>query len=115
MVNQTTGSGRTDEVEVSILINAVFYLLQTAVILTEDETYRLIVIQKGHIVLDKNFLTARGARIGFARKFKPDIQPGETKAEWGIFLKPETDWFEQNGMRLMMDEENRKEYVITVI
>lgn len=101
------------EVQVSILINSAYYFLNCVVIILEQGYYRLIAVKRGVVLTDKDYKTARGARIAFSKMFKPHAK--EKGAQWGVFYRPDPDWFGNNGLRLMKNEEKGQEYVVTVI
>ena len=63
---------RQDKVEISRLINSIFYFIDVVYILKKDDTFRLIALHGGRVLIDKIYSTITGAKIAFTR-----IKPGK--------------------------------------
>lgn len=75
---------------ISVLENSIYYFLQRVYIIRDHKTpgYRLIVMHQGHIRLDRFYKTARGAKIGFGRRYHWKLWKKGLKAVWTPFYSP---------------------------
>jgi hypothetical protein len=86
---------------ISMLTNAVYFFIQRALIIIGDRDYRLVVFGKSdHILADKRYATARGARIAFMKRFGYKYFEGKPRAEWSFTYPPDTDWLEEIEMSI---------------
>jgi hypothetical protein len=76
-------------IEISILNNSVFYLLEIVFIAAVKEGYRLVVILKRKLLTDKIYKTSKGARIGFLKLWGEKAWRRDVKANWSRFYTPE--------------------------
>jgi hypothetical protein len=60
------------EIEISLLINAIFYFINCAFTLKEEDQdhYRLVAIKYDKAIIDKYYPTLRGAKISCAKLIK---------------------------------------------
>ena len=77
---------------ISALINANFYYLQCAFIITSVDEYRLLVIRRNQVLWDKNYKSLRGAKIAFAHRFSDRVGDFFKKNQWSHHYDPENDW-----------------------
>lgn len=99
-INSGKSKPSKEEIQVSILHNAIYYFLMEVLIIHENGYYRLIVISSDRrILMDKRYKNARAARIAFSKKFKPRLLPDETKGDWGPFFEPEKIWVNEKGLQ----------------
>ncbi len=82
-------------IEISILINYVYYFLETLFIMTVEGGYRLLVIHEGKLLTDKTYKTAKGARIAFSKLYGVRAWRDDVKAEWSRFYSPDAGWVEK--------------------
>jgi hypothetical protein len=79
-----------------MLTNAIYFFIQRALIIIGDQDYRLIVFGKsGHILTDKRYAAARGARIAFMKRFGYKYFEGKPRAEWSFVYPPDAEWLEE--------------------
>ena len=104
-INQTSSSYVNEQkgnsfqgnrrVNISRLINSVYFSIGTCFIMNMPEEYRLIAIHKKTILFDKNYRTLRGARIAFSKQFKNLAWTDDVVAEWSHFYPPNRDWIDE--------------------
>jgi len=82
--------------EICILINSVFYLVDSVFIIRKKGYYCLVVRHKGKLLMDKTFKTLRGAKIAFSKLFKHRNWRENVKAEWSLLFEPDIHWLEEN-------------------
>ena len=75
----------SEEVKISILRNAIYYFLQFVYLIREESGCRLVVIHQGRLLEDTNYKTAKGARIGFFRRYRWKQRRGGVKPDWTAF------------------------------
>jgi hypothetical protein len=83
------------EPTISILINSIHYFIECVYILRSKNKYRLVVLQHSRVLLDKEYPTANGGRIAFARLFKYKAWDETIKAKWSHFYDPEKEWLDE--------------------
>ena len=81
--------------EISILINSIFYFINSVFIIRNNDAYRLVAIHKGKLLIDNPYKTLRGAKIAFARLFGKRGWKEDLKANWSIFYKPDARWLKE--------------------
>jgi hypothetical protein len=81
------GSGQI--VKVSYLQNSIYYFLQGVSIIQQDNGYRLLVVHQGRLLDDTVYDTVKGARIGFARRYKYKKWDQAIEPDWSPFHAPE--------------------------
>ena len=82
------------EENISLLINAAFYYLHWAFILKEEdkEHYRLVALESNRVIIDQDYDTFRGAKIGCAKTIRYRGFTRDLKTEWSPFFTPEEKW-----------------------
>ena len=66
----------------------------------EDYGYRLMVIHRNKVLLDKSYKTIRGAKIAFVRSFNFRAGIQNAKPYWSVFYTPEPGWLDEKLTRL---------------
>lgn len=79
-------------INISLLINSIYYYIESVFIMAVKEGYRLVVIHQGRLLTDEIYKTARGARIAFLKRFGDKAWRDGVKAEWSRFYPPESRW-----------------------
>lgn len=79
-------------IRISLLINSIYYFIESVFIITVKEGYRLVVIHQGRLLTDEIYKTARGARIGFLKRYGNKAWRDGVKADWSRFYPPEPNW-----------------------
>ena len=74
---------------ISLLINSVYYFIETVFILETAEGYRLIAIHQDKICTDKTYKTPRGAKIAYRKLFGYKAWEGGVIPNWSPFYPPE--------------------------
>lgn len=82
------------ETKVSVLSNAVYYFFQRVFIVTENNSYRLIAIHNGEILVDEKYKTSKGAKIAFLKLYWYRAWQDGVKPEWTDFYTPDEEWLE---------------------
>ncbi len=87
---------------ISFLTNALYYWLDTVLIIQESDTrYRLIVQHKKRILVDETYEDAKGAKIAFLKIYEYRLTEtiesilknmGQPKAKWTPFYTPSAKW-----------------------
>jgi hypothetical protein len=89
---------RRDKVEISRLINSIFYFIDVVYILKKDDTFRLIALQGGQggrVLIDKIYRTITGAKIAFTKFYQDKAWKEGVKAEWSHFYPPARPWLDE--------------------
>ncbi len=83
--------------EISILINAIFYFIERVFIIKnpEREGCRLVVMQNRRVKVYEDYETVRGARIAFNRMFKRKAWKSGIKPDWSHFFDPDEQWLDE--------------------
>ena len=87
--------GDTREEKISLLENSIHFFLETVFLLESGDDYRLVVVNKGELVVDKFYKSTRGARIAFGRMFGLKHYKEKCKVDWSHFYTPEKNWLEK--------------------
>ena len=95
-ITQITDNRRVS-VNISRLLNSIFYSIATCFIMTmkEGDCYRLLAIHGETVLIDKSFRTLRGARIAFTKQFQNLAWNDDVVAEWSHFYQPDRDWIDK--------------------
>ena len=83
---------------ISVLINRIVYFLETVFILTVEDGYRLIVINKGTFQTDEIYKTFEEAKSAFLNKYKAWREG--VKPNWSIFYPPDAKWLKKKLGRI---------------
>ena len=81
-----------DKVQISRLINSIFYFIDVVFILKKDDKYRLIALHRRRELIDSTYPTFRGAKIAFSKFNKDKPWKKDVKAEWSHFYNPDKSW-----------------------
>ena len=73
----------------SLLVNSVYFFIETVFILETPDGYRLIAIHQGKLLLDKTYKTPKGAKVAFLKFFAYKRWEDGVKAQWTPFYPPE--------------------------
>ena len=77
---------------ISVLINRVLYFLETVFIMTVKDGYRLIVINRGTVLIDEIYKTFEGAKRSFISNFNYRAWINGVKPNWSHFYPPDDRW-----------------------
>jgi hypothetical protein len=98
--------------KIAILENAIFYFLNRVIIIKDEKSdqYRLIVISKDQIIVDRLYDTPRGAKIAFARMFLNRAWSNEVRSSWSHYYRPYNKWLNKTLElpRFIVEEEEPK-------
>lgn len=87
---QPAPTSTQDKVEISRLINSIYYFIEYVFILKKGSGYRLFALHDRRVLIDKTYQTMRGAKIAFGKSY-----PNEgIKAEWSELYQPDHQWLE---------------------
>lgn len=82
------------ETRISVLSNSVYYFFQRVFIITENNSYRLIAIHNGEILVDDRYKTAKGAKIAFLKLYWYRAWQDGVKPQWTDFYTPDEEWLD---------------------
>jgi hypothetical protein len=92
------------EIEISMLLNAIHYFLDCVFIIHSRSRYRLLAFLKGNILLDQQYTSVKGAKIAFQKFYGHQACLGGIKATWDEYI-PESWWLKKK-----MEILDRKKY-----
>ncbi len=92
------------EIEISILLNAIHYFLDCVFIIHSRSRYRLLAFLKDNILLDQQYTSIKGAKIAFQKFYGHQVCLGGLKARWDEYI-PESWWLKKK-----MEILDRKKY-----
>ena len=95
---QETKAG--EDFMISMLVNAILYFIDCVYIIQLKDKYRLVVLQRCTVLLDKCYPTERGCKIAFQRLFKDKAWNEEIKPQWSHFYDPDKRWLAKKQKRL---------------
>jgi len=81
---------------VSMLINRIFYYIETVFIMTVKDGYRLIVIHRRKVLTDEIFKTVEEARREFLNQYDHKAWKKGVKPNWSHFNPPGVKWLRNN-------------------
>ena len=81
-----------EQVEISRLINSMFYYIDCVFIIKLKNKYRLAALHKKRVLCDCYFLSAEECQIAFDKLFKDKAWFEEVKANWSQFYQPDQEW-----------------------
>ena len=96
---------RNQEIEISMLLNAIHYFLDCVIIIHSHRQYRLLVFQSDNILLDQQYTSLKGAKIAFQKFYGHHACLESIKARWDEYT-PESWWINKK-MGILA----RKEYI----
>lgn len=91
-LNVEVGKKAESPIRMSLLINSIYYFIESVFIMAVEEGYRLVVIHQGSLLTDEIYKTARGARIAFLKRYGNKAWRDGVKADWSRFYPPEPKW-----------------------
>jgi phosphomevalonate kinase len=93
-LKQNEGLDREAEkpIQISSLLNSIYYFIEMVFIMTVKDGYRLIAIQQKKLLTDKIYKTAGGARAAFLRRYEKNAWRADVTADWSHFYTPITGW-----------------------
>jgi hypothetical protein len=71
--------------EVSFLENSIYYFVKCAYITQEKDRCRLIVTHQERLLLDRYYSTAKGAKIGFVKRYGYRLWQDGVRPVWTPF------------------------------
>ncbi len=80
------------ETKVCMLINAVYFYLESVFVVIAEDHCRLIIIQSQKLIYDECYDSLRGAKIAFYRMYKEKGCVEGIRNEWSANYKPEKKW-----------------------
>jgi len=84
-----------DPIKVSLLINSVYFFIESVLILQTAEGYRLLAIHQGRLIADETYKTSKGAKIAFLKFFGYKAWDDGVKPQWTPFYPPEQPWLDE--------------------
>jgi len=79
-------------VQISILVTSIYYFLDFAFIISDENNFRLVVIHNGQLLTDKTYKTVKGAKIAFSRIYGYKVWSEKIKPNWSDFYNPTAEW-----------------------
>ena len=73
---------------ISLLVNSVYFFIETVFILETPDGYRLIAIHNNKLLLDNTYKTPGGAKIAFVKFFAYKAWEEGVKTNWTAFYPP---------------------------
>jgi len=74
---------------ISLLINSIYFFIETVFILETADGYRLLAIHRNNVLRDETYKTARGAKIAYLKFFAYKAWEEGVKPQWTPFYPPE--------------------------
>lgn len=78
--------------QISILVTSIYYFLDFAFIISDENNFRLVVIHNGQLLTDKTYKTVKGAKIAFFRIYGYKVWSEKIKPNWSDFYNPTAEW-----------------------
>ena len=85
---------RNQEIEISMLLNAIHYFLDCVFIIHSHRQYRLLVFLSDKILVDQQYTSLKGAKIAFQKFFGDKACLEGIKARWDEYI-PESWWIKK--------------------
>lgn len=76
--------------QISLLVNAVYFFIETVFILKLSDGYRLIAIHNNTLLCDGTYKTPKGAKIAFNKRYSYKAWKKGVKPDWTPFYSPNT-------------------------
>ena len=102
---------KPEPAEISMLINSVYYLLETVFILNSPEIdgYILFVIGlDGKIITDNIYKSAAAARKAFVNIYSHKARIDGVKPHWSPWYSPDSDWLDEKLSAEPLEKEKVK-------
>jgi hypothetical protein len=80
--------------QIALLINSLYFFIECVFIIVGEENFRLIAIHHDQLVTDQTHKTLRGAKVSFARSFRPHPWQKKMTPQWSHIYPPDNDWLE---------------------
>lgn len=77
--------GMEGDAKVSVLTNSIHYFLGSVFILRESDSYRLVVLHNGRLLVDESYKTAKSCKIAFSRFYGSRLWKMGAKPCWSPF------------------------------
>ena len=74
---------------ISLLINSVYFFIESVFILETENGFRLIAIHQNKVLTDETYKTVKGAKIAFLKLFAYKAWEEGVKPQWTSFYPPE--------------------------
>lgn len=87
-----TANQNEEKTYICILINAVYFFLESVFIVLEGNQYRLVVIHNRKLIVDERYDSMRGAKIAFYRMYKEKTCAKGMRNEWSANYEPDKRW-----------------------
>lgn len=81
-----------DKVQISRLINSIYYFIEIVFILKKDDKFRLIALHDRRVLTNSTYQTLIGAKIAFSKLYQDKAWKEDVKAEWTDFYTPDRQW-----------------------
>jgi hypothetical protein len=81
---------------ISVLINKIFYFIETVFIMIVENGYRLIVIHRGQVLTDEIYKTFEEAKRAFLSEYNHKAWKNGVKPNWSHFYPPDAKWLHKN-------------------
>lgn len=86
------GTANRKDRAIVMLINSPVYFLDWAIIVFDEDSYRLLVSHKGRVSTDQRYDTMKGAKIAFIKSYRYLAFTKECKPQWSHPYVPYTSW-----------------------
>lgn len=91
-ISKQTAHKQHSGVEISRLINSIYYFIEFVFILKKDNQYRLIALDNRGVLNDRSYKTDIGAKVAFTQLYKNNAWKEGIKAEWSVYFSPDQKW-----------------------
>lgn len=87
--------GQGEPIKVALLVNSVYFFIESVFILETPDGYRLLAIHQGKLLADETYKTPKGAKIAFLKFFGYKAWEEGVKTQWTPFYPPEQPWLDE--------------------
>lgn len=94
-VNVELLQSRNTPTRISLLINSVYFFIESVFIMETARGYRLLAIHQGRLITDQTYKTPKGAKIAFLKFFGYKAWEEGVKTRWTPFYPPEQPWLDE--------------------
>jgi len=94
--NQVKGRKDGNPIEISLLVNSLYYFLEIVFIAVVKEGYRLVVIRESKLLTDEIYKTIKDARKAFLKRYSKYAWRDSVKPYWSLFYPPIKGWLNKN-------------------
>ena len=85
---------------ISVLKNSYKYFIEHALIISDGDYYRLLVIHEWVVLTDQCYKSLKGAKIAFLRLYKHRCWKAGVQPEWSDFYDPGVEYLNQRTNRI---------------